>query len=65
MSEDRPFTIHPEEREKLYVLLSAQEGSLDAQLDALKRRLETDLYNRYSIEEMEQVIRKVRDAQST
>ncbi len=65
MSEDRPFVILPEEREKLYIFLSARELSLDAVLDSLKRRLEADLYNRYSIEEMERVIRQVRDAQKT
>ncbi len=54
--------IHPEERDELYVLLASQESGLKPVLEDLKRRLESELYGRYSIEEMEQLIQRVNNA---
>ncbi|MFA7565920.1 MAG: hypothetical protein WCY01_02760 [Alkalispirochaeta sp.] len=63
MSDDEPLIIRPEERAELYILLASREHLLHPELDGLKQRLESDLYKRHSIEEMENLIRRVHDDQ--
>jgi hypothetical protein len=61
---DESMYIRPAERDELFVLLASQESKLKPALTELKRRLEMELYRKYSIEEMERLIQRVHDAQT-
>lgn len=55
MKDDLEFKLHGREIIGLYLLLTAQERSLDAPLRRLRERLEDNLYAALSIEEMERI----------
>ncbi len=55
MKDDLEFKLHGRELIGLYLLLSAQEDSLDPPLRRLRERLEDHLYAALSIDEMERI----------
>lgn len=50
-----PLTLDPREQEELYVVLKPREGTLPPVLTGLVRRIEKELFQRLTIEEMEKL----------
>jgi hypothetical protein len=51
-------TLSPQEEEELYVILKPREGFLSEPLEELLRRVETSLFDRFTIEEMEKLLER-------
>jgi len=54
-----PVTLDPREQEELYIMLKLRESELHQSLASLLRRIEQQLFQRLTIEEMEKLASRI------